>query len=180
MTGWTSEQIEDLKARFKTGAQCSRIAQQMGRTRNAVIGKLNRLGFIAKYRPARFLAKEGLAKEGKIPKPKSVDMNKMVPKKTEIKSAAVCAKPIHAPLEGPVPLLQLRDHHCRYPLWTAKDREGDYCGAHVVTGFPYCATHAQLCYTTKAQRAAQEKAAAASNALMKKSLGKWTTPRILD
>jgi GcrA cell cycle regulator len=41
---WTSERIELLKRCLQAGLSCSQIAREIGVTRNAVIGKRNRLG----------------------------------------------------------------------------------------------------------------------------------------
>ena len=41
---WTSERIELLKRYQRAGLSCSQIAREIGVTRNAVIGKMNRLG----------------------------------------------------------------------------------------------------------------------------------------
>src|SRR5262245_16435549 len=41
---WTAERIEQLKSGFGAGLSCAQIANEIGVSRNAVIGKLNRLG----------------------------------------------------------------------------------------------------------------------------------------
>ena len=41
---WTSERIELLKRCFHAGLSCGQTAREIGVTRNAVIGKMNRLG----------------------------------------------------------------------------------------------------------------------------------------
>ena len=41
---WTSERIELLKRCLHAGLSCGQTAREMGVTRNAVIGKMNRLG----------------------------------------------------------------------------------------------------------------------------------------
>jgi GcrA cell cycle regulator len=41
---WTSERIELLKRYLQSGLSCGQIAREIGVTRNAVIGKRNRLG----------------------------------------------------------------------------------------------------------------------------------------
>src|SRR4029434_2090374 len=41
---WTSEHIELLKRCLHAGLSCGQIAREIGVTRNAVIGKRNRLG----------------------------------------------------------------------------------------------------------------------------------------
>ena len=41
---WTSERIELLKRCLYAGLSCGQTAREIGVTRNAVIGKMNRLG----------------------------------------------------------------------------------------------------------------------------------------
>ncbi len=41
---WSSERVELLKQFFHAGLTCSQIAREIGVTRNAVIGKMSRLG----------------------------------------------------------------------------------------------------------------------------------------
>src|SRR3954464_744303 len=43
-TVWTDERIESLKRGFEAGWSCRQIADDIGVSRNAVIGKLSRLG----------------------------------------------------------------------------------------------------------------------------------------
>ena len=52
---WSSERIDQLKRCFQAGLSSSQIAREMGVTRNAVIGKMNRLGL---SRPKDALAKQ--------------------------------------------------------------------------------------------------------------------------
>src|ERR1700730_13899541 len=51
METWTPERIEQLRNYASSGLSSSQIAAEIGVTRNAVIGKLNRLG-LARGRPA--------------------------------------------------------------------------------------------------------------------------------
>ena len=44
---WTSERIELLKRCLYAGLSCGQTAREIGVTRNAVIGKMNRLGHTA-------------------------------------------------------------------------------------------------------------------------------------
>ena len=41
---WTPHRVEQLKRLFDEGLTCSQIAREIDVTRNAVIGKLSRLG----------------------------------------------------------------------------------------------------------------------------------------
>src|ERR1700735_1433180 len=67
---WTTERIELLKGHFAAGLSCREIADDIGVSRNAVIGKLSRLNLTrekagAAQRPARTDAANG-------PRPRSV------------------------------------------------------------------------------------------------------------
>ena len=48
---WTAERIEQLRHCVGSGLTCSQIAAEIGVTRNAVIGKIHRLG-LSPARPA--------------------------------------------------------------------------------------------------------------------------------
>ncbi|MFZ3225370.1 MAG: GcrA family cell cycle regulator, partial [Xanthobacteraceae bacterium] len=48
---WTAERIEQLRNGVTSGLSCSQIAAEIGVTRNAVIGKIHRLG-LSPGRPA--------------------------------------------------------------------------------------------------------------------------------
>ena len=47
---WTPERVEQLRTHIATGLTCSEIAAEIGVSRNAVIGKIHRLG-LAPGRP---------------------------------------------------------------------------------------------------------------------------------
>ena len=67
--GWTSERVELLKNYFNAGLSCSQIACEIGATRNAVIGKLHRMGLgRPKYLLADQLERTRDAKNASRPK----------------------------------------------------------------------------------------------------------------
>src|SRR5437764_6386009 len=52
--GWTDERVETLKKLWLEGLSASQIAKQLGGvTRNAVIGKVHRLGLAGRATPSR-------------------------------------------------------------------------------------------------------------------------------
>src|SRR5271154_5454753 len=52
--GWTDERVEQLKSLWTEGLSASQIARALGGvTRNAVIGKVHRLGLAGRATPAR-------------------------------------------------------------------------------------------------------------------------------
>jgi len=50
-TGWDAERIEIVKMMKSNGASASQIGERVGRTRNAVLGLLFRMGLSAPHRP---------------------------------------------------------------------------------------------------------------------------------
>lgn len=57
MSAWTDERVETLKALWTQGLSTSQIAAQLGGiTRNAVIGKVSRLGLAGRPKPAKPVA----------------------------------------------------------------------------------------------------------------------------
>ncbi|HEY9218643.1 MAG TPA: GcrA family cell cycle regulator, partial [Phenylobacterium sp.] len=52
--GWTEERVEILKKLWQDGLSASQIAKQLGGvTRNAVIGKVHRLGLSGRAAPSK-------------------------------------------------------------------------------------------------------------------------------
>lgn len=49
--------------------------------------------------------------------------------------------------EGGVPIEELKERHCRFPLWGLNDTEKFYCGKKRKPGSSYCEKHSKL--TTK-------------------------------
>ncbi|MCR9127902.1 MAG: GcrA cell cycle regulator [Alphaproteobacteria bacterium] len=163
---WTEERVETLKKLWADGLSASQIAKQLGGvTRNAVIGKVHRLGLSgraapsrptrrpAPQRPAARKAKPAAAAQAKTqptasPKPSPV---------REIKAAAP-AQPV-APKEAQrlpsgeyATVLTLREGMCKWPIGDPADTEFRFCGRHSGVGNAYCEAHAQMAYQPQAKR----------------------------
>ncbi len=52
-TGWTEARVADLRRLWAEGFSASRIANQLGTTKNAIIGKVDRLGLSCRVGPRR-------------------------------------------------------------------------------------------------------------------------------
>ena len=88
---WTDERVEKLKELWNEGMSASQIAKTLGGvTRNAVIGKVHRLG-LSNRATAGAATKEKAAKADAAPKPKAA------------KPAAPKAAPAAAPKPAPAP-----------------------------------------------------------------------------
>src|SRR5919205_1355584 len=102
--GWTSERVEILKKLFDAGLSCSQIAGEIGTTRNAVIGKMHRLGL---SRPKNLFADRVKsarpAKDGWRPKPFRPKLRQMsINAQRDMLRAAYPGSPDDAaPIESP-------------------------------------------------------------------------------
>ena len=152
---WSSDRVERLKRCFDAGLTCSQIAREIGVTRNAVIGKMNRLGL---SRPRDMFAKPlrraaGLAgpKTPRAWRPKRSRLNIFTQR--EILKAAF---PVREPREE-IPiipihngrgctLLELGERKCRWPISDPGANDFCFCGNEPVAGLPYCLGHAQIAY----------------------------------
>jgi GcrA cell cycle regulator len=150
---WTVERVEELKACFGEGLSCSAIAAQIGVSRNAVIGKLNRLG-LARPRstPARdpdakrpaWRARGGASNITRIFSQHRilVELPPEPPGGAEVVS-------IHA--GRGCSLLELSEGKCRWPVSEPNARDFCFCGNAQVEGLPYCVGHARIAYKSAAR-----------------------------
>src|SRR5215472_11261300 len=140
---WTSEQIELLKTHFDAGLSCAQIARRIGMTRNAVIGKLNRLGL---SRPKSAIAKQPERKVSDLFRRQRPLVHKVVG------ATALRAEPWVEVGETLVAnpqrcsLLDLTDVKCRWPIGDPGSASFGFCGRDQVRGLSYCATHARMAY----------------------------------
>jgi GcrA cell cycle regulator len=141
---WTAERVELLKIHFAAGLSCREIADDIGVSRNAVIGKLSRLNLTrekagAAQRPARTDAANG-------PRPRSVP-RLQYPLRQKLYAepqAAANDEPIHNAHR--CSLLDLSEERCRWPISTPGAADFCFCGNPPIKGLPYCAGHTRLAY----------------------------------
>lgn len=129
MSEWTTERIDVLQRMAREGHSASSIAIELGDvTRNAVIGKLHRLGMRTS---ARKQAPPNEAQRA------FVGARKRKPRQV---ARVVVEVTIDEPAER-IGLADLQHHHCRWPV--EDDLDGPmFCGAPKAAGnTPYCERH---------------------------------------
>lgn len=129
---WTEERLNELKLRHEQGESAGDIARAMHASRNAVLGKLFRLGLHS----ARPVAKRAKRRRRRAP---------FKPRMTLPVLPAIAATEI--PLdkfEHPKPLIELTDAECHWPGRGSPAKE--FCAEPVVPGRPYCARHTDAAY----------------------------------
>jgi GcrA cell cycle regulator len=142
-TTWTPDRIDELKRLFEAEYTCSQIAREIGVTRNAVIGKLSRLGL------ARPGGPRGRRRQSspRAARHSQVSILRTLHAKME---AAVAEEPI---VEGQrCSLFDLSPQTCRWPIGRPGADDFGFCGSAPVEGLPYCAGHARMAYQQAARR----------------------------
>lgn len=158
---WPDERVEILKKLWLDGLSASQIATRLGDniTRNAVIGKVHRLGLSGRGSPTR--ASRPRVKRPRQPSaPKQMPMSGNAALKPKIASAsALQPEPAPEPIRlvdmpegGRIGILQLTEKTCRWPLGDPGSEEFCFCGHEPQTGTPYCDYHASLAYQPSTDR----------------------------
>ena len=153
---WTDERVELLRKLWLEGLSASQIANELanGISRNAVIGKVHRLG----------LAGRAKAPSMASPRTPRARTARPVMPRTMITATrgntALALKPRPMPMVEPEPIeevvipiservtiMELREAMCRWPMGDPATPEFRFCGAkETSTGGPYCAYHSRLAY----------------------------------
>ena len=130
---WTPERIEQLRSCVGNGMTCSQIAAAIGVSRNAVIGKIHRLGLSSRH-------------------PRG-------PTQRRLLRLAFARAPLDEILSGvvvisthPCSLIDIDAHQCRWPIGDPASTNFLFCGNDAIAGFTYCLGHARMAYRAPAPR----------------------------
>jgi len=139
---WSDDRVEQLKTLWTEGLSASQIARALGGvTRNAVIGKVHRLGLAGRASPSR-------SDRPRLP---------MAPKAPSVRSH-VPAVPVveEDPLQladgSHATVLTISDRMCRWPIGDPAASEFHFCGHSPKPGSPYCEAHARKAYQPQQAR----------------------------
>lgn len=156
---WTDDRLAELLRLNSDGLSARQIADKMGGiTRNAVIGKLRRMGVALKYAtgPRDGHKTESIAKlTAKRPPSENWRWSGggLV---TSVRRAKARAKIVFCstqsaaqfPPDMPrISLLDLKHNDCRFPLGDPGDPNFGFCGQPRTGVLPYCEHHAKVCYS---------------------------------
>lgn len=156
---WTDERVTVLKKMWGDGKTAAEIAKELGEgvTRNAVIGKAHRLKLSGRASPIQAAKKTvKAAKEQSNAKPrvksKAVEaaVKPKVPLKRNVAAPSVSKHDIEViKNKGKrLPLSELTERMCRWPIGDPRNDDFGFCGASSETGLPYCPEHGQIAYQT--------------------------------
>ena len=147
--GWTDTRVERLKAFWADGLSASEIAGRLGEvTRNAVIGKVHRLGLAGRKTTSRKPAPRRTSPRRNRPG----RVERRLPPAPFMRPAALPPAPPPPVAALMLPLRQLRDDQCRWPVGDPREAGFGFCGCQKAPGVPYCAHHAAIAYNPAARR----------------------------
>lgn len=177
---WTDERVELLKKLWGEGQSASQIAKELGGvTRNAVIGKVHRLGLSnrAGATPAKATDKKPVkAKAGEVPKaapapkpepvaaaPKpSLPARKQIipagqplppqPSANEISPEALASVREVEKKSKKIGLMELTERTCKWPVGDPATDDFWFCGLSAQPGKPYCEAHVSVAFQPMSSR----------------------------
>lgn len=173
---WTDERVERLKTLWAEGLSASQIAAELGNiTRNAVIGKVHRLGLSGRAKPQVQASRPAAAPRAKpaapsrpaavtAPRPatRPITIGNVVVKTEEMEGAVLA--PVRAPVVEAeaivfekMTILNLTEQTCKWPIGDPGRPDFFFCGRKSDSGIPYCAYHARIAYQPSAERKARDK-----------------------
>ncbi len=137
---WTNDRIELLKSHFSAGLSCREIANEIGVSRNAVIGKLSRLSLTREKKPE--IRRAGTKKN----RPRSVPRLQYRILRKLFAEAPPLEDDVTIPGEQHCSLLELSEERCRWPINSPGEEDFCFCGDRPLEGLPYCPGHSRLAY----------------------------------
>jgi GcrA cell cycle regulator len=153
---WNPERVAQLRAFVGAGMTCSQIAAEIGVTRNAVIGKINRLG-LGPGRPAAALGRTCPPRTRRPRLPSQRQLLRLISADALLLDGATRQAGSVDSTQS-CSLLDLGQGKCRWPV-NERPNGGNaadfiFCGNEVIAGFSYCAGHARMAYRTPERRRA--------------------------
>jgi GcrA cell cycle regulator len=163
LADWSEAADAQLRKLYGDGLSASQIAAEIGGgvTRNAVIGKVHRLGLSGRPKPVS--SNKGGWKKRRAWKPPvrvgaaakgGPDLIPVEPKEPTVELAI--------PIEERKTILQLTEHTCRWPIGDVGDEDFHFCGRQPKPGLVYCEHHARRAYESVSVRRQRREAGAAA------------------
>ena len=160
--GWTEDRVGALKKLWLEGQSASQIAKQLGGgvTRNAVIGKVHRLGLSGRAtpsQPARTTTTAFRPAKTRTTPPVQPSAPRRIEAVAPRPNVPVAPTPIAAVAElpGTATVLTLGAHMCKWPIGDPSSRDFSFCGRRASEGV-YCVEHARVAYQPQVRRGSKE------------------------
>ncbi|CAN5245755.1 cell cycle sigma 70 cofactor GcrA [soil metagenome] len=160
--GWTEDRVGALKKLWLEGQSASQIAKQLGGgvTRNAVIGKVHRLGLSGRAtpsQPARTATTTFRPAKTRTTPPKQDFGAPSAPRTLQAVAPRPSAPvpptplPVVTEMAGTATVLTLGAHMCKWPIGDPSSTEFSFCGRRASEGV-YCVEHARVAYQPQVKK----------------------------
>lgn len=156
---WNDERVELLKRLWGEGLSASQIAGELGGvTRNAVIGKVHRLGLSGRVKAATPARPRKSRVEAPAPRPSNPQARPATAGNTALATVletmvetapAPAPKPVSGnvvPMATRCTIMNLTESTCRWPVGEPGTEGFHFCGGRSAPGMPYCTHHARMAY----------------------------------
>lgn len=168
---WTEERVERLKKLWAEGLSASQIAADLGGvTRNAVIGKVHRLGLSGRAKPARTSAPRPRKQRPVRPMRSeptyasygnaALKVEMMPVADVEPEVVPLVIETLEVPPEERKTILELTEYTCKWPVGDPSTEDFYFCGRKSSIGLPYCEHHSRVAYQPLNDRRRERRAAA--------------------
>lgn len=154
--GWTDERVEQLKRLWAEGLSASQIAGRLGGvTRNAVIGKVHRLGLSGRATTSRMKTHRARPRSPSGVTAKRAQRTRFgtignpalrALYQPDAEAYVPPAEELAVPPEERKTLQMLTESSCRWPIGDPQSPEFHFCNRNKVPGLPYCEHHARRAF----------------------------------
>lgn len=160
---WTDERVELLKKLWQDGHSASQIASELGGvTRNAVIGKVHRLGLSgrgkAQVASATRVRKPRTPSAQTKPRAPRASAAKAVKLDPELETKSIPVPKVEpqealvVPISKRATILTLTETTCKWPIGDPGDPDFHFCGNPSAEDAPYCKYHCSIAYQPARER----------------------------
>jgi GcrA cell cycle regulator len=145
---WTDERVETLKRMWAEGQSASQIAKELGGvTRNAVIGKVHRLGLsnrVGGKDDEDLPVRKAIVPAGQ-PLPPQPSLNEISPEAlASVREVEKRARKLT--------LMELTERTCKWPIGDPATEDFWFCGLPSLPGKPYCEAHVGVAFQPMSAR----------------------------
>jgi len=151
---WNDERVELLTKLWAEGLSASQIAGRLGGvTRNAVIGKVHRLGLSGRATSSR--SSSPRPRRAHVPRPNRApslvfgtrgNLALKPSFEAEVEPLPAPVEELVIPLNERASILTLKESMCKWPIGDPGEPEFHFCGRKSCASLPYCEHHARMAY----------------------------------
>ena len=158
---WTDERVATLTKLWADGLSASQIAAELGGvTRNAVIGKVHRLGLSGRAKPSNSGAKRvKRTRQNYGNKSRPTNRGSVAIRNGSGSPSRIIIEDMEAPESKKLDLVDLTEKTCKWPHGDPATSDFHFCGNTPREGAPYCEYHCRMAYQVATDRRRDRRAA---------------------